>query len=75
MVNYYYFLYGTGCSYSDHTTLNNEDKKHSNQNRFDKFGNYVFPTDLVTNTPNTVTGTSSDLSFLNEICVKILPSL
>lgn len=49
--------------------FNTEDKKLSNQNCFDKFGNYVFPTDLVANTPNTATGTSSGLSFLNGICV------
>lgn len=55
MINYYVFLYGTGCSYSDHTT----------SKYFDKFGNYVFPTDSVTNTPNIAIGTPSD--FLYEI--------
>ena len=49
--------------------FNTEDTNRSNQNYFDKFGNYVFPTDLVANTPNTATGTSSGLSFLNGICV------
>lgn len=59
MINYYAFLYGTGCSYSGHTT----------PNYFDKFGNYVFPTDLVTNTPNIAIGTPSD--FLYELCASL----
>lgn len=72
---YYYFLYGKGCSYSDHTTLTNKDdintkdKKYSNQNCFDKFGNYVFHTDLKAETPNIAIGTPSSLSFLNGICL------
>ena len=45
-----------------------EDKKHSNQNCFDKYGNYVFPTDLVANTPNIATGTPSGL-YLNGLCI------
>lgn len=49
--------------------FNTKETDRSNQNCFDKFGNYVFPTDMVVNTPNTATGTSSGLSFLNGICV------
>lgn len=44
-----------------------EEIAHSERNCFDEFGNYVFPTDLVANTPNTVVGTSSGLSFINGI--------
>lgn len=49
--------------------FNTEDKTHSNINCFDKYGNYVFPTDLIANTPNIATGTPSGLSFLNGLCV------
>ena len=49
--------------------FNIEDTNRSNQNCFDKFGNYVFPTDLVTDKPNTATGTSVGLSFLNGLYV------
>lgn len=39
---------------------------HNNQDCFDEFGNYIFPTDLVAITPNTASGTSSGLSFINS---------
>lgn len=45
-----------------------EDKKSSNQNCFDKFGNYVFPTDLITDIPNIAIGTPSGL-YLNGLCI------
>ena len=48
--------------------FNTEDKQRSNQNCFDKYGNYVFPTDLFTNTPNIATGTPSGL-YLNGLCI------
>lgn len=37
----------------------------SEQSYFDEYGNYVFPTDLVANTPNSATGTSSGFSIIN----------
>lgn len=55
MINYYVFLYGTGCSYSDHT---NQIKY------FDRYGNYFFPTDVITGTPNIVTGTPSGCRYI-----------
>lgn len=48
--------------------FNTEDKNHSTQNCFDEYGNYVFPTDLFTNTPNIATGTPSGL-YLNGLCI------
>ena len=30
MINYYVFLYGHGCSYSDHTTLTNRGMSNDN---------------------------------------------
>ena len=48
--------------------FNTEDKKCSNQNCFDKYGNYVFPTDLITDTPNIAIGTPSGL-YLNGLCI------
>jgi hypothetical protein len=48
--------------------FNTEDKKCSTQNCFDKYGNYVFPTDLNTDTPNIVTGTPSG-PYLNGLCI------
>ena len=48
--------------------FNTEDKTHSNLNCFDKYGNYVFPTDLIANTPNIATGTPSGL-YLNGLCI------
>lgn len=33
MINYYCFLYGTGCSYSDHTTLINRGMTNDSNTR------------------------------------------
>lgn len=50
--------------FSSEKTINSDPKC------FDEFGNYVFPTDMVANTPNTAIGTSVGLAFIDGLCLK-----
>ena len=42
-----------------------DETNHTKHVCFDEYGNYVFPTDLAANTPNTAIGTSSGISFFS----------
>ena len=47
-----------------------KEKLQSDNKCFDEYGNYIFPTDMVANTPNTAVGTSVGLAFIDEFCLK-----
>ena len=42
MINYYVFLYGSGCSYSDHTTIINRGYSDHTTIPYKKMGKYIF---------------------------------
>ena len=50
--------------FSNKKTINSDPKC------FDEFGNYVFPTDMVVNTPNTAIGTSEGMSLIDGLYLK-----
>lgn len=47
--------------------FNSENEISSTAKYFDEFGNYVFPTDIVANTPNIATGTPAGLTFIDNL--------
>ena len=44
-----------------------EETKLSTFNCFDEYGNYLFPTDFVVDTPNTAVGTPLGFSVIREL--------
>lgn len=44
-----------------------EETKLSTLNCFDEYGNYLFPTDFVVDTPNTAVGTPLGFSVIREL--------
>lgn len=50
--------------------LNKRKEIHFDNMCFDEFDNYIFPTDMIANTPNTAIGTSTGFAFIDDLCLR-----